>query len=685
MQLRFLLPLFLSFRFLSLLLLRPGGYIRDYSDFNWYLGIAALSDYGLYPFLDFWLEWPPPIPWLMVGAYRLALLFPAWEDHRFWFITILGSVFVIFEIGNFILMRRIAYQMSADDATVNRVLWLYAGLFPLVYTMLGFFDGVALFFMLLACSLMLQQAHRRAAMALGLGFAVKIIPIIVLPIALKSVWSRFGKAYTAVAWGWLQIIGICVAVIFVMFLPFLWYGPQWVAAFFRAVFDRSSWETVWAVAEGFYGFGAVAGDRLNPNESVFTIHEATLPWLWINLGFMAIFGLMFVSRIDMAFPRRVIGFAGLIVAVFMLYSKGYSPQFIVYLLPFIILLLPDVVGLGYALVLTGLNVLEQPLYFVIFDPLQGASEPWLLSGIVIARFVVLIALAIEFGLIVWNIERPFWQRSLRGLLVAATVIGLIVLIPKGWQSYQRVQLARNPHQPLITFLQSQSQASDTLLLTDQDLYRHLYPFLSEQFTLKLAGGDQDFVGAPTTEILLQSETQIWFLPSGRSANAVDETVDTLGQTLVVYPFDDSGTLRFVDLSGDGQIPAPLAQTESGIGLMNYDIVLEEKAIQLTLYWQTSQNQTSDYTVFTQLLDSSGQLITSHDGPPNAGSQTTSSWAVNQIVIDHHTLPLPDTVPVGTYTLYVGMYDDAIQRLPFLALDQQPFPNHAVRLTILELP
>jgi len=75
-----ILALFVVFRLLALFLMRPGGYIRDWSDFDTYFGIAALSDYGLYPFLNFWLEWPPLVPWLVVGAYNLALYLPPWPD-----------------------------------------------------------------------------------------------------------------------------------------------------------------------------------------------------------------------------------------------------------------------------------------------------------------------------------------------------------------------------------------------------------------------------------------------------------------------------------------------------------------------------------------------------------------------------------------------------------------------------
>ena len=154
---RLILVTFATFRTLTLLLFRPGGFIRDWSDFDTFLGIAGLSDYGLYPFVDFWLEWPPLVPWLMVGAYKLSLLLPPWEDPRLWFVLILGTAFLLFEIGNFVLIHRIAGHIWSDAAVRMRILWLYAGLFPPVYAMLGFFDGVALFFILLALWLILEN------------------------------------------------------------------------------------------------------------------------------------------------------------------------------------------------------------------------------------------------------------------------------------------------------------------------------------------------------------------------------------------------------------------------------------------------------------------------------------------------------------------------------------------------
>src|SRR5512135_2390558 len=117
-----LLALFLVFRLLTLLLLRPGGFIRDWSDFDTFLGIAATSDYGLYPFLHYWLEWPPLVPWLAVGAYKLSLLCPPWTNARLWFTLILGGVFLLFETGNFVLLYRIARRLAGEGDRRERSL-----------------------------------------------------------------------------------------------------------------------------------------------------------------------------------------------------------------------------------------------------------------------------------------------------------------------------------------------------------------------------------------------------------------------------------------------------------------------------------------------------------------------------------------------------------------------------------
>ncbi|RME45614.1 MAG: hypothetical protein D6796_10200, partial [Caldilineae bacterium] len=225
-----LLALFVSFRLLALFLLRPGGFIRDWSDFDTYLGIAALSDYGLYPFRHFWLEWPPAIPWLMVGAYKLALLLPPWEDPRFPFVAILGTVFVAFEAGNFALLYRLARRLYPDPARVTRVLWLYAGLFPPVYAMLGFFDGVALFFILLSLEWLLANRLKSSAIAAAAGFVVKLTPVFMLGVAARALLPAGSLRAALPAWGRRLLgYGLAFAAAAALLLsPFWLGGAQWL-------------------------------------------------------------------------------------------------------------------------------------------------------------------------------------------------------------------------------------------------------------------------------------------------------------------------------------------------------------------------------------------------------------------------------------------------------------------------
>ena len=439
-----LLAVFVVFRLLTLFLLRPGGFIRDWSDFNTYLGITGLADYGLYPFFHFWLEWPPLMPWLMVGVYKLSLLLPPWpDDPRLWFVVMLGLVFVLFEAGNFVLIYRLARRLSLSPDAIRRVLWLYAGLFPPVYAMLGFFDGVALFFILLALEWLLADRRLLSAVAIGMGFMVKIIPILALPVALRWLWFHYrrNRSELGTEMGLYGVVaGLTIVLLLAPFIiaPRLNDSPQWWVTSFRSMLGRSAWETVWAVADGYSGFGEVGGDRFNPNETDFAVHTGVFPdWFWglVALTFAAIYAVVFAWPANYSRPRAVIAFGGLTVTLFMLYNKGYSPQFLVYLLPFILLLLPNGRGLTYALILTGLNVLEQPVYFVLLP-----RAAWLLTFIVVARFVLLMILALEFALAIWadGREPAFMLKLQRYTPLALGSLSAVLLLAWSWRGVEAV-------------------------------------------------------------------------------------------------------------------------------------------------------------------------------------------------------------------------------------------------------
>lgn len=680
-----IVALFVVFRLLTLFLLRPGGFIRDWSDFDTYFGIAALSDYGLYPFLHFWLEWPPLIPWLAVGTYRLSLLLPPWgDDPRLWFILITGGVFLLFEVGNLLLLARLARRIYENPNTTARVLWIYALLFPPLYAMLGFFDGVALFFILLALEWLLAEKRALSAVAVGVGIVVKIIPVITLPVAARRLWHQHKDSNRDTAIEMSLYAVICGLTAFALLSPFLFWGSQWLLASFRSMVGRASWETVWALIEGYHGFGVVLGDRFNPAETGFAAHQGWLPWWGISAAFVAVYLLLFLRQADYSRSRNVLAFAGLTVTIFLLYNKGYSPQFLVYLLPFVVLLMPNVRGVVYALVLTGLNVLEQPVYFVLLP-----DATWLLTFVVIARTVVLLLVALEFGLVLW----PFQQKS--GVLVAThrylprlvgsvAVLALLVLLPITARAFNASQTENTPVGVLTSLIELHAESTKPrLLLSDQAMYRQLYPHLHTDFDLQLTDGPQkDYPETATIPQLLEGLERVWILPTGSEARRLQTAVDNRGTELATYTIEGLGTLSLYSFERNPLPIIPPARFIGGIELLTHQVEVKPEAVVVTLYWRAREPQNQNLTVFSQLLNSEGELVASHDSVPRNGTAPVTDWTPGVVQIDPHRIELPSDLPPGDYTLVVGLYNDFNERVRGIDPEGFGFANRAVPLEVL---
>jgi hypothetical protein len=682
------LLLFLAFRWLSLLLLRPGGFIRDWSDFDTYLGLASVSDFGLYPFLHYWLEWPPLVPWLAVGAYKLSLLLPAWpDDPRLWFVLILGTVFVLFEAGNLVLVYRIATRMYANTTTGRasipalRPVWLYALLFVPLYTMLGFFDSVALFFLLLALDCALRERLVRSSVAVGIGFMVKLTPLVFVPVAVRQLWHLAENRGAGLRDAALYLVTTALTIL-ALAAPFLLTRPAWILALGRAVVGRSSWETVWAVLEGYYGFGVVAGDRLNPAETAFAVHPTTLPWLAISLGFAVFYLAVWLSRADYRDPRRVVALTGLTVTLFLLYSKGYSPQFLVYLLPFIVLLLPDRRGVFYSLLLTALNVLEQPVYFV----LAPDARPLLLA-VVAARWLVLGVLLLEFASVIWNRTLQRLQGVRRYAPAVLTVViglGLLSAMPGAARSYATRFLRQDPASSLIGYLgteQARAQAS-LLVLNDQKMMGRFNPYLGNYYTVRPAGGD-NLPGQANNlalENALSEADRLWWVTDSSAPRR------SLGRVLLDYSFGEGQQLQLLTRRGGLAAAPPPSRLANGINLIGHTVAkIAPGFVQVTLYWYCGAPPGQSYTVFTQLLDAEGNFVAGHDSFPANGTAPTHTWQTGRVYADTHVIELPRDVPAGTYRLVAGMYDFNAQRVFAGRPEGGQFENSAIPLGDLRLP
>jgi hypothetical protein len=142
-----------------------------------------------------------------------------------------------------------------------------------------------------------------------------------------------------------------------------------------------------------------------------------------------------------------------------------------------------------------------------------------------------------------------------------------------------------------------------------------------------------------------------------------------------HPSLDQIQLGLFYVSPDGsdpRVPAtPLAATFAdsikliGITLPQSKIQNPKSKIEVSFHWQTLHPTEQPYTVFLQLLNEQGEVVSSWDSQPFGGLYPTHLWSPGEIIADTFSLPLPETgLPPGPYRLISGFYDISTgQRLP----------------------
>lgn len=522
-----LFVLFIAFRLMTLLLYRPGGFIADYSDYSTsYLPFAQWSDRGLYPFIHYWLEWPPLFSWLVVGVYRLSLLIPSWTDPRLWYNTLLGLSLLPFEVGNFVVIYLIALQLYDKSKAFTCVL-IYSCLFAPLYVWSGWNDSMSLFFLLLGLYLLLREKGAIAGIIAGVGFWVKVIPILLLPVGLRVLTDMRRKA--------LFLVASCVT-LFLVALPFLWINAGFLWAFFANMMGRSSWETIWALLDGYYSYGVVGADRLTV-PSDFSTHASSLPWPMITVVFALLLVWLYTRRLDYGDKLKVVALTGLTINLFTLYSKGYSPQFIVQLIPFVLLMLPDLRGVGYILLLDIVNFLEATVYFIMLP-----GEHWLLVTTVIFRTLLIVALCAEYALILFDVRSrsiiTLQRRASTALLVFLAAAVCVLPYPLG-RAYWSSRYAVEEYRPVLDLVRAQATEGEAaLILTDQSVHQRLYPFLGRDVTLCLSPEGERL------SLLVASHNELWLFQQRREGSAAHAWLEQNAEPIESYEFDDGVLIRY---------------------------------------------------------------------------------------------------------------------------------------------
>jgi len=209
------------------------------------------------------------------------------------------------------------------------------------------------------------------------------------------------------------------------------------AAPFRLLTKRPPWETLQAVVAGQTGFGHIGPTeeylQENPGyfQDIHSEHVAVIRRKFTDLpparqaqlasrfstnfdympdvrsplqlpvSVAVAFGLItalvwFPSRAD---ALNITGITAITLCLMFIAFRGWSPQFIIYILPFVLILLPAGIHIVLAILLSAVNFLELPVWLALHLQ-QYPSADTILHIVVIMRLLVL---GLIIGAIAWTI------------------------------------------------------------------------------------------------------------------------------------------------------------------------------------------------------------------------------------------------------------------------------------------
>jgi len=396
-QLKTIVTLFVILRVTILLMYTPQGLLNAYTDYHHYYRTAQLSDRGYYPYVNSWSEYPPLLGYTTQAVYsavRAIMPMGGLTDFSYQvFARLLGAVMLIFETGSLILLHRIAVK-AWDVERANWLGWVYSALsVPLFYWNASQTSNFV-FFTLLAVYWFMADKRGASAVSLALGMLIKLTPVFLLGSVARFLWPALKPIARYV---------LIVAIVFALaFVPFIVLGgTSYTIASLASNLVRASWSTPWAILDGNWGVGDV-GDIATRTQLDLAYRVYGNPPAIPGIMNIVIFGLIFLwlfrRPIDQHDPRHFIWFSTLMLLLFHLWSKGWSPQWSMLIIPFILLSFPNPRGLGWVLILTLLLFIEWPLA----DVTQARLFP---AVAIIGRTTLFIGLMVVTGRQLWPARR----------------------------------------------------------------------------------------------------------------------------------------------------------------------------------------------------------------------------------------------------------------------------------------
>ena len=357
---------------------------------NWYHFFDPWKN-GFVPYVDFQVGYPVlgfvpygllsfPCPSILVYGYVMRYVNLALLALSF---LILYKVVEIYRGRKDALLTLLAMMLSISIIAANP----YSN------------DVMALFFSSLALLFMMKENPVLCGFSTGLAIFAKLYPLILLPLSLA--FFREWKSRFAL------LVSLILSVL-LLNLPFLVLNPYvWSETFIGGNTGRGPWETVWALMSGYHSHGGV--EAMHPYfEGFFTykqLQQIYPPspadhayYLYSNSGIPLAMNLLlllsFIVPLLLFKREKILELIGLCGALFLLASKGYSPEFTIFALPLLAISVQYKSKFVLTLLLDVATVLQMMNWSGWFAPFEeGILLPY---AVILRTGVFLLAIFICF-------------------------------------------------------------------------------------------------------------------------------------------------------------------------------------------------------------------------------------------------------------------------------------------------
>jgi hypothetical protein len=400
------------------------GLFAAFAVMAWVIDDVLLASFGpsRYPYIEWlsqvtaaavsrgvtnvWTPYPQGAQDLIVGLGALASVIAAGAASDVWtgfsvFRILFQFVFLLLpSVGTVAVVASLGGRISPATATLA-ALGAAFSIAPMYYGLLSanVTEPLPVLLALVAVWCLARDKHALAGLAIGAGAALKLFPLLLLPAALVFVDSWRARV---------RLTAAAAAVVTAVFLPPALANLDVFLSPIRWQSGRPPWESMFAFVNwvigaphefrapyfldiGFGdGFGWVFWG-ITPRIAALISPVPAGPVRWENM--VSLTGTAVVVLLCLAARTRsmlsLVRWCLFALAGFMVWSTGWSPQYELYVVPFVLLAVrPAAVGLVAALLLEGLTLLEYPV-LMQWAYFYGGSMVWIMWAALIGRYLLL--------------------------------------------------------------------------------------------------------------------------------------------------------------------------------------------------------------------------------------------------------------------------------------------------------